>query len=132
MSQAFKTFGTIRENLYQSDYINRKKRRINWCNVTPCCKKNKLYCKHNLNNFNKSNLIYGQYSALNLQNVCTVSKGPPPTEPYTKPCKNADVTIDEADLTPFYAKYTIDPLGELFGRTQCGELNYTHYMVFKR
>jgi hypothetical protein len=24
----------------------------------------------------------------------------------------------------------IDPLGELFGKTQCGELNYTHYMLF--
>jgi hypothetical protein len=131
MSQAFKTFGTIRENLYQSDYINRKKRRVNCCNVSPCCKKNKLYCKNNLNTFNESNLIYGQYSALDLQNVCTVSNGPPPTEPESKPCLNQDVIINPADSNPFYLSHTIDPLGELFGRTQCGELNYTHYMVFK-
>ena len=37
MSQAFKTFGTIRENLYQSDYINRKKKSVNCCKVPPPC-----------------------------------------------------------------------------------------------
>ncbi len=125
MSQAFKTFGTIRENLYQSDYIIRKKKRINYC------KKNKLHCVPNLETFNKSNLIYGQYSASNLQNVCTVSKGPPPTKPDSKPCQAAGVIINQTETTPFYWNYTIDPLGELFGRSQCGELNYTQYMIFK-
>ena len=33
---------------------------------------------------------------------------------------------------PFYFTNTIDPLGQLFGNTQWGELNYTHYMRYKK
>ena len=35
-------------------------------------------------------------------------------------------SLDTIDLN----NKTIDPLGELFGASQCGELNYTKYMVF--
>jgi hypothetical protein len=39
--------------------------------------------------------------------------------------------INVASATaPFYFTNTIDPLGELFGNSQCGELNYTHYMRY--
>ena len=135
MAHAFKTipakstFGTLQEELYQSDYINRKKRK--------CVNKSNLivgkYTK-----LNKSNLIVGQYTKLNLSDVCTVSNGPPPANPCEfnnncNPCQNSeDITIDASDTNtiPFYVDYTIDPLGELFGKTYCGILNYPKYMVF--
>jgi hypothetical protein len=81
----------------------------------------------------------GQYTKLNLKNVCTVSKGTPPTKPcgYGKgdlpcdPCQdNGNVLLDPDTTNPFYFDKTIDPLGELFGYSQCGELNYTGHMVF--
>jgi hypothetical protein len=129
MAHAFKTipakstFGTLQEELYQSDYINRKKQKCN--TILPV---------------NKSNLIVGQYTKLNLYNVCTVSNGPPPSIPcefnnVCSPCQNGEgeediVKIDASGDYPFYFYYTIDPLGELFGKTSCGTLNYTNYMVF--
>ena len=146
-------FGTLKENLYQSDYINRKKAKYTYCRTPTYCQKmtnassyGKLY-SYNLGRYsqglencnvipvNKGNLIIGQYSKLNLQNVCTVSAGPPPSQPCSSdapcnPCQNnGPATIDPSTST-FYLNYTIDPLGELFGASQCGELNYTRYMVF--
>ena len=126
MAHAFKnisakpTFGTLREELNQSDYINRKKNK--------CCNNNLPV--------NKSNLIVGQYTKLNLYNVCTVSNGPPPSMPCDSIndcniCNEDDIVkIDANSQVPFYFYYTIDPLGELFGKTPCGILNYTNYMVF--
>jgi len=116
------TFGTLQEELYQSDYINRKKNKCN--TILP---------------INKSNLIVGQYTKLNLYDVCTVSNGFPPSNPCEfnndcNPCQDsgeeAIVKIDGSSGIQFNLKYTIDPLGELFGKTPCGILNYTNYMVF--
>ena len=115
------TFGTLQQELYQSDYINRKKNKCN--TILPV---------------NKSNLIVGQYTKLNLYNVCTLSNGFPPSNPCEfnndcNPCQTEDVVkinASSTDPNPFNFKYTIDPLGELFGKTPCGILNYTNYMVF--
>ena len=159
MAHAFKTisakptFGTLQPNLYQSDYINRKKGIITFCKRPCICKNirvapsyeiinsvnlgfrlNKLNSLHN----NKSNLIISQYTKENLKNVCTVS----PLNPYTAPsyCSNSNpcnpcqnngaVIIDPLNATTtFYNEYNIDPLGQLFGNSQCGELNYTAYQT---
>lgn len=160
MSRAFKTisakptFGTLNENIYQSDYIKRKKGLITFCNSPYPCKKIKsstnyetlnLYNhgkyklsldKCNIFPINKSNLIIGQYSKLNLNGVCTVTNfttSPPIPDPCgSQPCNNCPdntpVLLDQTKI--FYDNYTIDPLGQLFGKTQCGELNYTDYIVF--
>jgi hypothetical protein len=162
MAHAFKTisakptFGTLRENLYQSDYINRKKGIITYCKYpsTVVCNKIRSGSSYNARNsfntgrlalsldtcnkwpVNKSNLIIGQYTKENLTNICTVSNIFPYSKPAPcssddpcNPCQNNDpVVINPASTTPFYQTYQIDPLGELFGQTQCGELNYTHYM----
>jgi hypothetical protein len=45
-------------------------------------------------------------------------------------CKNGPIPINQLNEIPFYINYTIDPYGQLFGNSQCGELNYTKYMVF--
>jgi hypothetical protein len=159
MAHAFKTisakptFGTLQQHLYQSDYINRKKGIIVFCKRQCICKNirvapsydiinsfnlgfrvNKLNSLHN----NKSNLIISQYTKENLKNVCTVS----PLNPYTAPsyCSNSDpcdpcqnngpVIIDPLNsINTFYSGYIIDPLGQLFGKSQCGELNYTEHKI---
>lgn len=148
-------FGTLRENLYQSDYINRKKGKLVYCKTPSYCNKLKIANNYELVNsynlgrysrnletcniipVNKGNLIIGQYSKLNLNNVCTISNGTPPTKPCSNdnpcnPCQNnTPVQIDPNSATePFYWNKTIDPIGELFGASQCGELNYTQYMFF--
>lgn len=150
------TFGTLKPNLYQSDYINRKKGIITFCKSPAKCQRmksapnyNTLYSfglgrysltldRCNIFPVNKSNLIFSQYSKLNLKDVCTVSQIEPGVNPEPcgdvlpcNPCQNNNpVIINPATaINPFYWTYQIDPLGELFGKTQCGELNYTHYMV---
>lgn len=166
MAHAFKTisakptFGTLRENLYQSDYIYRKKGIITTCNFPSRCQRIKFAPSYNTRNsfniglytrsldncnilpVNKSNLIIGQYTKLNLNHICTIQEidpkvNPAPcgTGPDSIPCdpcqNNKHIKIDPSTLTnPFYFKYQIDPIGELFGQSQCGELNYTHYMFF--
>lgn len=159
MAHAFKTisakptFGTLKENLYQSDYINRKKRILTICNSNIKCNGQYIVPSYNtINLFNlgrhslgldecnksyinkdKTNLIAGQYTIQNLSNVCTVSvidqNKQPPSYDYN-PCQNSVIIIDpnNTSTNPFYFTNQIDPLGELFGRTQCGELNYTNYM----
>lgn len=165
MAHAFKTisakptFGTLKENLYQSDYINRKKGIISFCkasNICPRLRNDSSYYTRNSYNLgryslsldkcnilpiNKSNLIIGQYSKENLNNICTISEinynvNPKPccSELPCDPCQNNNLIVinpnDPGSTSPFYYTYQIDPLGELFGNSQCGELNYTHYIVF--
>lgn len=148
------TFGTIRENLFQSDYIRRKKGLITYCTTPSLCNKINIASSYSLiNSFNlgkytlslnkcniipvnKSNLIIGQFTSENLKDVCTVQPLSPHNNPTPcgdnldcLPCQNNNVVaIVPGDI--FYQNYQIDPLGELFGRTPCGELNYTHFMLF--
>jgi|Laugresbdmm110dd_1035094.scaffolds.fasta_scaffold43869_1 hypothetical protein len=137
MAHAFKrisaksTFGTLQEELYQSDYINIKKEQ---------CNKTKEQYNTIIVPINKTNLIVGQYTKLNLYNACTVSNGPPPSTPCEfnndcNPCQDDNLVIINPSATSssysdaFYLNYTIDPLGELFGKNSCGILNYTNYMI---
>jgi hypothetical protein len=144
------TFGSLKEKINQGDYINRKKSKIIYCANPVICNKIKISNSYEkiylfnlgryLSNCNRSidpdELIIGQYTKSDLINVCTVSNGAPPTTycSYDTPCDpcqdNTPVIIDTlTSVDPFYFNKTIDPLGELFGNTQCGELNYTKYMV---
>jgi hypothetical protein len=153
------TFGTLQEKVYQSDYIQRKKGKIIYCGTPALCnilRVSNSYDKRNSYNAgrysyglekcgliatNKYNLVMGQYTKSNLKNVCVVSVGAPPTKYCSNsitelcdPCQTTDeVEIDtSSSAPPFYTANTIDPLGELFGKSQCGELNYTDYMVLQR
>jgi len=155
MAHAFKiipakpTFGILRPNTFQSDYITNKKSRIIYCNEpNKCSNKTGSYNQMNLFNngrrlsykylannrlvpFNKTDLIAGLYSKMDLQNVCTLING--------FPCNNIDtscaacsdpVSIDTSSTVPLNWTNTIDPVGALFGNTQCGILNYTNYMKY--
>lgn len=145
------TFGTLQPNLYQSDYISRKKGLNSFCKSksNPCQRITQASSYDKINSFklgkyvnsldkwniipiNKSNLIISQYAKENLKGVCTVENIFPYQQPAPCgsliPCQNNNpVIINPSDV--FYQKYQIDPLGELFGNSQCGELNYTQYMV---
>lgn len=148
MAHAFKiipatpTFGTLKQNLYQSDYIKRKK-------SISCMKSSKITTsksyemkysynqeKNHVNSnscniipVNKSNLIIGQYSKLNLDGVCTVSVVSKTNRDINEyDCDSTPVQLDPSVI--FYENYLIDPLGQLFGKSQCGELNYTRYMNY--
>jgi len=199
-------FGTLKESLNQSDYLNRKKAKIVYCRTPSYCNKIKTSDSYEFINtyklgryarsletcniipINKGNLIMGQYAKLNYNNVCTVSKITPPDIGYTEEttsnnidtndtvyvdnCSNTQSNDDDNDddndndndddndntcndvilckcdygnnpqcnpcviintedkCSPFYYDNIIDPLGELFGASQCGEMNYTRYMVF--
>ena len=157
MAHAFKiipakpTFGTLRSNTntFQSDYITNKKARIVYCNAPDKCANNsssynqmnllhngrRLSNKYLANNglipFNKSNLIAGLYSKMDLENVCTLING--------FPCNNIDtscaacqtaVSTNFTSTVPFNWTNTIDPVGALFGNTPCGIQNFTKYMNF--
>jgi hypothetical protein len=158
MAHAFKTisakptFGNTRTPAYQSDLTSHKKFQQLYCASSFPCKKvtqtnnyADLYLFKSNNapsccqNFpvNKSNLIAGQYTLLDLINVCTASKQST-TNPVIPFVCNTPVmmSVDPSTgtwgsgSTSFYQDVSIDPNGELFGNTQCGELNYTEYMVF--
>lgn len=157
------TFGTLRKDIYQSDYLSRKTGALIYCNSRSTCGKlrvakdfrekllfskgkdfiNGLRCSKFNIPVGHSNLIVGQYSKLNLKPVCSViqnqvnianlcyDSNADGLNPYSFcDLSGNTVLIDPSGNTiPFYQKYYIDPCGELFGNSQCGELNYTSYMV---
>lgn len=168
MAHAFKiipgkpAFGTVKQVVYQSDYLERKKALRTVCTSQANCgqiKNAKSYAEVNQYKegfrlkqakncnvlpFNKSDLIVNLYSKMNLNEVCTLINGFPCIDSnlsavscsdttIPKCCKNAcsdSKTISVGSSDPFNWNNTIDPVGGLFGETQCGIENYTHYMVF--
>ena len=129
MAHAFKTipakptFGTVQPLLYQSDYLNSKKRIAllsNYKRHNLCYDAYYLWRKPSFTNqINPVNLVYNLYSKENLYNVNTLAYNNNLTVP---------VTNINPSLTPLYNYYTIDPQGQLFGNSPCGELNYVNYM----
>jgi len=155
MSHAFKiipakpTFGSLNTNAFsfQSDYITLKKSRIAYCSSSDICGKSinmPSYNQMNLFNngrritfnylannhlvpFNKSNLVAGLYSKMDLKNVCTLINGFPCNNIETcTACTNA-VSVNTASTVPLNWTNTIDPVGALFGKTPCGIQNFTNY-----
>ncbi len=158
MAHAFKTisakptFGNTIPPAYQSDLTTHKKFQQLYCASSLPCKKviqtnnySELYLFKSKNTpsccqyfpVSKTNLVAGQYTLLNLTNVCTASKQikTNPVIPFVcdtpvKMLVDPSTGIWNSGTTSFYQDVSIDPNGELFGNTQCGELNYTEYMVF--
>ena len=155
MAHAFKiipakpTLGSLRTNAlsFQSDYITLKKSKLVYCNSFYNCGKTKNMSNYNQMNlfnngqrnsfnylaknhlvpFNKSNLVAGLYSKMNLENVCTLINGFPCNNIDTcAACKTA-VSVNSGSANPLNWSNTIDPVGALFGNTQCGIQNFTNY-----
>lgn len=129
MAHAFKTipakptFGTVQPLIYQSDYLNIKKKQI-LSNIR--CNPNLgydyyylLYKSRGTTQINPLNLVYNLYSQENLYKVNTLAYNNNLSVPVTK--------INPSS-TPLYNYYTIDPEGQLFGDSPCGELNYVNYV----
>lgn len=124
------TFGTVKPLLYSSDYLNLKKtREIRRESLINKYKNYGSYENHYLshqysyrNKFDRYNLIYNLYSQENLNHVATVGTG---INTETPP---SIATKINPTLKPFYQFYNIDYKGELFGNSQCGELNYVNYV----
>ena len=76
--------------------------------------------------FNKNSLLVGSRTVMNLGSACSLILQPPCDPDACASC-GEPVTLCINDK-PFFCNYYIDPVGDLFGRSQCGELNYTHYM----
>jgi hypothetical protein len=116
-------FGNLKTLDNTSDYLQKKKRRL--VNFNYDAKYKDTYDFYYLNRhnvpmkqLNTTNLIYNLYSKENLQNVNVLTnKNSGQVNPYINP-----------SLGPFYKYYKIDPLGQLFGNSQCGINNYVHYM----
>ena len=144
-------FGTLTQVVYQGDYISNKKAKLVYClnkDKTNCNKLTKApnYGQYNLYNkgrylnalsngcilpFNKTNLIAGQYSKMDLSIVCTVIDGHPCSQIDSCPGCSTGASINATTATePFYQTNTIDPVGNLFGNTPCGTNNFTSYMVY--
>jgi len=169
MAHAFKvipakpTFGTLKQVVYQSDYLKNKKSKRTYCTSQASCAKIKnadsydqvnLYKEgfrlNNMRNcnilpFNKSDLIVNLYSKMNLKYACPFINGFPCINPdltdenctgLTNPACCSDACNGDKTLTvtvpatTFNWSHTIDPVGDLFGKTQCGTEKYTQYMVF--
>ena len=155
MAHAFKiipakpTFGTLNQVVYQGDYIKNKKAKLIYCDNRNKYNCNKLTKASNYNMkqiyssgrylnavkngcilpFNKADLIAGQYTKMNLKNVCTVINGSPCVQiDSCTGCLTA-ATIDINSSEPFNQTNTIDPVGSLFGKSACGTNNFTRYMV---
>lgn len=112
-------FGSFKNNMYQSELINKKKDNAVQC---PCRCPNRCRLRAFPNNryqsYNKYNVVAGQYYELDLKDVTTVNN-----------ITSTPVVINPNEtLTPFYYTNTIDPYGQLFGNTECGIFNYTNYI----
>ena len=144
------TFGTLKQVSYQSDYITNKQSKLAYCNNVNICKKNSKVPNYNqynlfnngryLNNlangnilsFNKTDLIAGLHSKMNLNGACTVINGNPCSNLTNCDGCDTPANIDTTSVLPFYQTNTIDPIGELFGNTTCGVNNFTNYMEYDK
>ena len=144
-------FGTLTQVVYQGDYISNKKAKLVYClnkDKTNCNKLTKApnYGQYNLYNkgryldalargciipFDKTNLITGLYSKMDLKDVCTVINDNPCSVVDSCPGCLTGTFIDASSPNAFYLTNTIDPVGALFGRSVCGVNNFTRYMVYK-
>lgn len=129
------TFGNLKPTIYSSDYLQKKKNKLNVCNrnrlmnsyenrYSLLAGKDISMCSNPF--FNKSNLSANLVSNQNLRDVCSLSKTDNITE--ITDCQKPYISVSTTD--PFYQQYRIDPVGELFGNSQCGVNNFTHYMDF--
>ena len=135
---ASRTFGTLKKNLYQDDYIYNKHHRTVFCKDLKCERpftvakqSDYIYIKRvqnsrfkNLNGDETSSGVF-RVQDLNRVNPVQLVYSPNP-KLYTCDSSFNPIPIT-ADNTTFYKTYNIDPCGTLFGNTPCGLLNYTNF-----
>ena len=151
-------FGKLRESITQTEYLQRKNSKQVYCTTPSYCAKalkvrsydtlykfnNGLYetslakCP-NVIPSNKGNLAIGLVSAMNVNGTCELIQQPLcdvndcvkcDKTTYPTPMQ-VNTTTGAWTTKPFYQVDYIDPVGSLYGKTPCGALNWTHYLVYK-
>jgi hypothetical protein len=115
-------FSSIKKpNLYQSDYITEKKRKLVYSTRI-------LYNNFRTSITNNTELSSGLYNKMYLGDACTLIEGNPCTsqESCATSC-GAAVPINMEITLPFYSTNTIDPNGVLFGNSSCGFNNFIKF-----
>ena len=141
MAHSFKTnsgrstFGTFREPLDAGDYISNKTAKTMYCKPNICTYNKYVGSESNLltlkkanrltfyscRDVNKANLNINLITKLNLTDVPVIEN-----MSFVSP-----TTIDVSNNTTNpYLYFTIDPSGNLFGNTICGESNYLYYQEY--
>jgi len=117
-------FASFQNKLDASDYLSLKKQRYlrynrgsNYVNSFDYYYLNNYKNISLLKQINTNNLNYNLISKENLNYVVTLIDNNGNINPYINP-----------EGKPFYKYYKIDPLGQLFGLSQCGINNYVNYM----
>lgn len=150
-------FGKLKESVSQTVYLDQKKGISTFCtariNDIGCgrLKNASSYEQRQLYNngryyvatkkcpdviqVNKTNLPINLVSAMNLEGACEIITQPLCNLDNCTKCSGPPVPITlTASGTwfgkPFYQANYLDPIGALFGNTQCGELNWTRYLVY--
>jgi hypothetical protein len=139
-----KAFGVNKPVQNAGDYILNKKTKNAYCNISLCRPQNKVVNQSDLlalrksnylynrcvsYNFNKTNLNITLFTKLDLTGVRVLADaitGQSPTKILPLTTENFTALAQN----PYYARYTIDPCGELFGNTTCGINNYQDYVVY--
>lgn len=126
------------------EYILNKKTKNTYCNISLCRPQNKIVNQSDLvllrkanylknrcvsYNFNKTNLNITLFTKFDLTGVRVLANAITGQSPTTiLPLTTENLT--SLTQNPYYARYTIDPCGELFGNSTCGINNYQDYIVY--
>ena len=146
MSSAFiyagsPAFAKVKESQTSGDYITNKKAKYTFCNPNLCHPNKNVNTESNLltlrtanmlafypclDSFNKTQLYTNLYTQLDLTGVSsfTDASGATPV-----PLSKYPPSLINVNNVPF-TNYFIDPSGNLFGNTVCGENNWQNYVVY--
>ena len=141
MAHSFKTypgrptFEVYNEPLDAGEYIKNKRALTTFCGANVCKPSRAVNTQSNrllLNRANylnyyssgdidRSNLYINLLTKLDLNHVHVIKNNTTP--PFVSPTTISNTVIA-------YTAYLIDPCGNLFGNTTCGENNYETYLVY--
>jgi hypothetical protein len=128
------TFGVLKESQDAGQYILNKTASTSFCTPNVCVpsrtiasqssrlilrKANRIYFRACQDPYNTANLNINLVTKLNLTDVPVIQNN----------VTNAVPTTLDVLSIPFLS-YTIDPSGNLFGNTVCGEDNFQNYLQF--
>jgi hypothetical protein len=141
MAHSFKTnsgrstFGTFREPSDAGSYILNKKAKTIYCKPNICTNNKNVGSESNLLTLNRANRLTFYYcrdvnkSNLNINLITKLNLTDVPV--IENMAFESPTTIDVSNNTTNpYLYYTIDPCGNLFGNTICGQSNYLNYQEY--
>ena len=116
-----------------SDHLEWLRRKTSHCHNANADRIDRLHCLSKNQLITQSlckptQLNSNLYTTQNLANACVVGTPSFGSSPSGSPIVSCNgVTINTSAAVPFYFSAVIDPKGQLFGNSQCGELNFIHF-----